>query len=133
MDLISYTLEDLKSHQFKAFSGDKTVVPFSPLRLTSYLQNPRAEKRDHVLFEMRHKERLIAYRTLLPDCFFDHSGNPHRFAWLSGNYVDPEYRRQGISTRLLQLADFSWPAQDLHLLRGTGNASQSVHILLPLR
>jgi GNAT superfamily N-acetyltransferase len=57
---------------------------------------------------MRHKERLIAYRTLLPDCFFDHNGNPHRFAWLSGNYVDPEYRRQGISTRLLQLAEAHW-------------------------
>ena len=39
MDLISYTLEDLKSHQFQAFSGNKEVAPLSPLRLQSYLKN----------------------------------------------------------------------------------------------
>ena len=108
MDLISYTLEDLKSHQFQAFYSNKEVAPLSPLRLQSYLKNPRADQRDHILFELRHKDRLIAYRTLLPDCFYDHLGNSHRFAWLSGNYVDPEYRRQGYSTRLLQLAEEHW-------------------------
>jgi len=108
MDLISYTLEDLNSHQFQAFSGNKEVAPLSPLRLQSYLTNPRADKRDHILFELRQKDRLIAYRTLLPDCFYGHLGDSHRFAWLSGNYVDPEYRRRGYSTRLLQLADKQW-------------------------
>ena len=31
-----------------------------------------------------------------------------RFAWLSGNCVDPEFRRKGFSTRLLQQAEALW-------------------------
>ncbi len=107
MDPKSYTLEELESHVTTLFSAG-TTVPLSPLRLASYLKNPRAEQTDHILFEMHHEGRLVAYRTLMPDCCYDESGMPQRFAWLSGNFVDPGYRRRGLSTRLLQLAEAKW-------------------------
>lgn len=111
MESRSYTLEELPSHLENRDERDPSLLPVSPLRLQSYLHNPRALPTDRVLFEMREGKRLIAYRTLLPDHFYDESGNPRRFAWLSGNFVLPEYRRKGISTQLLQQAEARWEGQ----------------------
>jgi len=108
LDLKAYTLDELESYAGSPDYGSSGIIPVSPLRLHSYLHNPRAEKTDHVLFEMYHAGRLVAYRTLLPDEFFDRQDRAHRFAWFSGNYVDPGFRRMGISTRLFQLAEDHW-------------------------
>ena len=108
MDIRVYTLDELESHIQNTYSNPEKVTPLSPLRLNSYLRNPRAEKTDPVLFELRLNERLIAYRTVLPDLLFDLQGNSRRFAWLSGNWVDPEFRRKGLSTKLLQRAEALW-------------------------
>ncbi len=108
MDIQSYTLEDLESHLSLSTANSNAVWPLSPLRVSSYVNNPRAEKTDCVLFELRMEEKLVAYRTLLPDCYFDLDGKPHPFAWLSGNWVDPSFRRQGLSTKLLQQAEAHW-------------------------
>lgn len=108
MELLTYTLEELKPYLYTLYSNPESLVPVSPLRLESYLNNPRAEPSDPVLFEMRQEGKVIAYRTLLPDCLFDREGNAQRFAWLSGNWVSPDKRRQGISTRLLEQAEEHW-------------------------
>jgi len=108
MDLKSYTLEELKPYLYTLYSQPESLVPLSPLRLQSYLKNPRAKLSDPVLFEMRQKDEVIAYRTLLPDCFFDSKDNSQRFAWLSGNWVRPDMRRKGISTQLLEMAEEKW-------------------------
>lgn len=114
MDLHSHTLEELETHVTPSFSGNGDTVSVSPLRLNSYLNNPRAEATDPVLLEMHHEGRLVAYRTLVPDLFIDKHGTPQRFAWLSGNYVDPDFRRQGLSTRLLQTAEALWDGNLLY-------------------
>ena len=108
MELIAYTLEELESHLLPLFESNEGISPVSPLRLKSYLANPRASSKDPVLFEAWHENRLVAYRTLLPDLFYEKNDSPVRFAWLSGNYVIPEYRRQRLSTRLLELAEDAW-------------------------
>jgi len=108
MDLKSYTLEELKPYLYTLYSNPESLVPVSPLRLQSYLKNPRAKVSDPVLFEMRQDGEVVAYRTLLPDCFYDRKGHPQRFAWLSGNWVRPDMRRKGISTRLLEMAEKQW-------------------------
>lgn len=108
MEARSYTLAELESHLQRSFDETSPLIPVTPLRLASYLHNPRAEPSDHVLFEMREGDQLVAYRTLLPDHFYGEEGIIHRFAWLSGNYVMPAYRRKGISTRLLQMAVERW-------------------------
>ncbi len=108
MDLKSYTLEELEQYLRPLFSDPETILPVSPLRLDSYLKNPRAERSDPVLFEMHLKGEMVAYRTLLPDSLYDREGHPRRFAWLSGNWVRPDMRRRGISTRLLEMAEEQW-------------------------
>lgn len=108
MDVRVYSLEELEKHIQAIHSDGNQPSPLSPLRLQSYLNNPRARSSDPVLFELRIKNKLVAYRTLLPDTFFDARGNSHSFAWLSGNWVDPEYRRKGYSTRLLREAETGW-------------------------
>jgi GNAT superfamily N-acetyltransferase len=109
LELKSTTLGELASHPLAGqnpASGEN--IPVSPLRLESYIHNPRADGSDAVLFEAYLGKRLVAYRTLLPDAFHDARGRLQRFAWLSGNYVDPGHRRQGLSTRLLQMAEEKW-------------------------
>lgn len=108
MELKTYTLEELEPYLYTLYSKPESLVPVSPLRLRSYMENPRARPGDKVLFEMREGTEVLAYRTLLPDCFFDREGNMQRFAWLSGNWVRPESRRQGFSTSLLELAEKHW-------------------------
>ncbi len=108
MDLKSYTLDELKPYLYTLYSNPESLVPVSPLRLQSYLKNPRAKLSDPVLFEMRQQGEVVAYRTLLPDCFYDRENHPQRFAWLSGNWVRPDMRRKGFSTRLLEMAEEQW-------------------------
>ena len=108
MDLKIYSLEELEPYLYTLYSNPESILPVSPLRLRSYLENPRAKSSDPILFEMRQDGNVVAFRSLLPDCFYDREGNPHRFAWLSGNWVDPGLRRQGISTRLLEMAEERW-------------------------
>lgn len=111
MELRVYSLNELESHILADFPNPEHPCPLSPLRLQSYLKNPRAEQNDPVLFELWQKDRLVAYRSLLPDCYFDPHGNPQRFAWLSGNWVDPEFRRRGFSTKLLQEVEARWESR----------------------
>lgn len=111
MDLRSYTLEELEKYLTPLFSTPGSTVPLSPLRLQSYLTNPRADAKDVVLFEMIDNNQVVGYRTLLPDLYFDHKGVPQGFAWLSGNWVHPEKRRMGISTLLLQEAEKKWDSR----------------------
>ncbi len=108
MDLKSYTLEEVKPYLYTLYSKQESLLPVSPLRLQSYLKNPRAKLSDPVLYEMRQKGEVIAYRALLPDCFYDREGNSQRFAWLSGNWVRPDMRRRGISSSLLKMAEEQW-------------------------
>jgi GNAT superfamily N-acetyltransferase len=108
MDVRVYSLEELEKHIQAIHSNRNQLSPLSPLRLHSYLNNPRACASDPVLFELHAKNQLVAYRTLLPDIFFDTRGDSHPFAWLSGNWVDPEYRRKGLSTLLLREVEARW-------------------------
>jgi GNAT superfamily N-acetyltransferase len=108
MELKATRLGELGSRPPTLQPDQNGVVPFSVLRQVSYLRNPRALDSDPVLFEAWDGARLVAYRTLLPDSYRDTQGTIRRFAWLSGNFVLPGYRRMGISTRLLELAETSW-------------------------
>ncbi len=79
--------------------------PLSIERAQSYLNNPHAKPNDIVLYLIRQGSTLIAYRTLLPD---DYGTPPMHFAWFSGNYVNPNFRRQGFSQKLLKEVMQDW-------------------------
>jgi hypothetical protein len=108
MDVRVYTLEDLVPHMQAMYSRENTTCPLSPLRLQSYLHNPRARTNDPVLFELWQEDRLVAYRSLLPDHYADRRGKMQPFAWFSGNWVDTDFRRKGYSTKLLREVEARW-------------------------
>jgi hypothetical protein len=82
-------------------------IPVSRLRVASYLRNPRMRQEDILLVAAYEQGELIAYRTLLPDTL--HAGEQLiRFAWLSGSWVRPDRRREGISTLLFDRAYEAW-------------------------
>ncbi|HPD94919.1 MAG: GNAT family N-acetyltransferase [Bacteroidales bacterium] len=98
--------------QLTVFSNDtklfnRELLPISRTRALSYMANPRANNDDNVLYLAYDDDRLVGYRSVLPDlAYIDEK--PHRFVWLSGTWVHPDYRRRGISTRLLEDITADW-------------------------
>lgn len=83
-----------------------TEKPVSVERIESYLKNPNALPADYILYVLYSDNQLIAYRSLLPDNYYDKSKT--HFAWLSGNWVHPEHRGKGFSSSLLHEAVSDW-------------------------
>ncbi len=81
-------------------------IPVSGQRALSWLHNPRLKPDDVIMYLAFEEEDMIAYRCILPD----RHGNI-RFGWLSGNWVRPDRRRQGIASRLLEEAYADWGHQ----------------------
>jgi GNAT superfamily N-acetyltransferase len=83
------------------------VVPVTPARVKSYIENPRANPNDVVLYLGFIEKKLIAFRSLFADEII--SGTEIiRFGWCSGNWVHPDFRRKGFSEKLLQEAFNDW-------------------------
>lgn len=84
-----------------------SVLPITPERIKSYVRNPRARKEDVVLYFIKNDEKIIAFRTVWADEFVGTSETT-RFGWCSGNWVAPEYRRQGLSMLLMKEMYVDW-------------------------
>lgn len=82
-------------------------IPISRHRALSYINNPRCSPSDVVLYLAYLDGKLVGYRTILPD-FITRDNESVKVGWLSGNWVDPNLRRQGIATELLQSAMPDW-------------------------
>ena len=95
-------------HEFLGSEAYRTmpVIPVSPERALSWINNPRMESGDTLMYLLFEGEKLIAYRCILPDRHAD-----VRFGWLSGNWVDPARRRQGLASRLFEEAFRDWGHQ----------------------
>ncbi len=97
-------LEDfVKSEIFQQFE----VVPITGLRVKSYISNPYAHPGDVVLYLGFVQKQLVAFRTLLADSV-NNENEKVRFAWCSGNWVHPDFRRKGFSEQLLIEALKDW-------------------------
>ncbi|GHT72930.1 hypothetical protein AGMMS50262_03070 [Bacteroidia bacterium] len=107
MDLLKVRLSELEqfceSPLFQGFS----VKPVSPLRVKSYLNNPRAHQEDVVLYLFVENSQVIAFRTILPDMLV-FQGETIFFGWYSGTWVKPENRGQKLSVRLLNEVRNDW-------------------------
>jgi GNAT superfamily N-acetyltransferase len=107
MNILKIKLNELsafcESRLFRSFP----VKPVSPLRVASYLNNPRANGDDTVLYMFVADSKLIAFRTILPDYVLS-QGKTVRFGWCSGTWVDPEHRGQKLSKRLLLSVMEDW-------------------------
>ena len=94
--------EFMESEQYQTMP----VIPVSLLRARSWLKNPRMDPEDILMYLLFDGEDLAAYRCILPDRHAD-----IRFGWLSGNWVDPDRRRQGLASRLFEEAFADWGHQ----------------------
>ncbi len=111
--------EFIESDWFHALA-DK---PVTPLRVKSYCNNPHAKEDDPVLYYLQEGDRIIAYRTVFPARLSD---DAKRFAWLSGNWVHPDFRRKGNSEKLLQEIFNDWDKR----LAFTNYAPESLQLYL---
>lgn len=108
-----YTISELQEFIDSDRYRNSGNIPISPERARSYGANPRAKTDMPVLFTLTDRDRIVAYRTLLPDQLYGKDGL-HSFAWLSGNFVDPAFRRKGLSTRLFKIVEESWDGRLLY-------------------
>ncbi|MDR0413341.1 MAG: hypothetical protein LBH61_06040 [Dysgonamonadaceae bacterium] len=99
MDVLKVKLNELRAFCESDLYRSFPVKPISPLRVESYLSNPRAKAEDTVLFMFVEGEKLIAFRTVLPDSVIS-MDKVERFAWFSGVWVSPEYRGKKLSLEL---------------------------------
>lgn len=104
----SYALEDITWEWIMTFSAQSDIVPFTRKRLESYKNNPRALPSDHVLFTAIYQGKIISFRTVLPDRIY-HDHGSHRIVWLSGAWTAAEWRRKGLSDKLLRMVKEKWP------------------------
>ncbi len=103
----TYTIGELQEFLESEKYKHSKILPVSPERVASYIENPRAGQNMPVLFTISENDQIIAYRTLLPD-HLNTRGDRVSFAWLSGNYVSPDQRRRGLSTKLFKTVEEAW-------------------------
>lgn len=107
IDVKRVRLWELESLVFSPDYAHWQVIPISRHRASSYINNPRAVPSDVVLYLAFIDNKLVGYRTVMPDSVFV-KGKALRVGWLSGNWVDPTMRRQGIASQLFELAFNDW-------------------------
>ena len=97
-------LEDFfKSQKFAHF----TVIPITELRVKSYINNPHSRPEDVVLYLGFVNKQLVAFRSLFAGKIQSAEKKIY-FAWCSGNWVHPDFRRKGFSEQLLNEAFNDW-------------------------
>ena len=102
-NFINVKISDLNDFMKSNFFESLDSKPLSLARATSYLTNPWAESDDPILYLLYIDTRLVAYRTLLPDSF-----EGQKFAWCSGSWVHDDFRRLGLSSKLLERVFADW-------------------------
>ena len=100
---ISELIEFVSSEEYKKLKN----IPISKHRALSYSKNPRISNNDTVMFLAYDGDELVGYRTILSDYFYQNN-KKLKIGWLSGNWVKPDRRRTGISTKLFKTVYDEW-------------------------
>lgn len=91
MELIKIQSQHLeaycKSEQYKKFR----IKPVSPLRMLSYINNPRGKEDDTLLYMYIEGDELVAFGSVLADEVLTKEGMTH-FGWCSSIWTHPDYR-----------------------------------------
>lgn len=75
-------------------------IPISPQRALSYIKNPRTQTDNFAVFMLVENHQILAYRCLFSDTIVNEEIREN-FYWISGSWVHPEYRRMGLSMKIL--------------------------------
>ena len=106
MKIKKHTASSLKEFLESETYRNMPFRPVSPQRAKSWIHNPRLKPDDILLYLGYEENEMIAYRCILPDSFRE-----IRFGWLSGNWVRPDRRREGLASRLFDEAFTDWGHQ----------------------
>lgn len=101
------SIQELEELVFSSSYAEWEVIPISKHRTKSYINNPRCSPSDIVLYLAYIENKLVGYRTIMPDAIFS-IGETIKVGWLSGNWVNPDFRRKGIASKLLNEAFNDW-------------------------
>ncbi len=105
-------IKKIRLNELEDFVNSKTFhefeyLPISDIRSKSYLANPHALPDDFVVYLGFFENKLVAFRSLLPD-IIQTDYQTIRFAWCSGAWVHPDFRRKSFSKKLLKEAYTDW-------------------------
>lgn len=109
---MNYTIKKIRTKELATFVESRSFqnfefVPISPIRAKSYLANPNSNADDVVLYLGFIGKQLVAFRSLYADCISNGTTSV-RFAWCSGAWVHPDFRKKGFSKQLLHEAYKDW-------------------------
>ncbi len=107
MDLIKIKLKDLNAFYESEFFESLSVKPITSLRVESFLANPRADLEDIVLYIYVDGSNLLSFVTVLADYIFC-QGKTIKFGWPSATWVNPDYRGNKLSGKLMETAFHDW-------------------------
>lgn len=107
IQITSYRVEQLSDLLHESSSKDWDYLPINELRIASYLNNPRAKSTDEVVFIAELEGQLVSFRIVLPDLLF-YKSEAIRFAWNSGSWTHPNWRRKGVSSKILKKVYAAW-------------------------
>jgi GNAT superfamily N-acetyltransferase len=105
-------IRKIRLSELESFVQSKTFmqlpyVPITPARARSYLENPHGLPDDIVVIMAYMDGQMIAFRSLYAGVVQPEKERV-RFGWCSGSWVHPDFRRKGISLRLLKEAYHDW-------------------------
>ncbi|MCH2044312.1 MAG: GNAT family N-acetyltransferase [Saprospiraceae bacterium] len=108
MQLTTITVQELKTYISSKAYQTSPVIPITPQRAISHINNPKA-KADDLILSLIHndKNELVAYLGVLPD-ELHFSTVVERCCWLSCMWVNPITRGQGLARRLLASVFEAW-------------------------
>lgn len=100
-------LKELEAFAHSSIYRKQKSIPISKLRVKSYISNPRKNDDQYVLYLALLEDRIVGYRSIFQDAIYVNN-NCYHFGWFSGNWVDPEFRRHGISSMLFKEVKNDW-------------------------
>jgi len=107
MQITKLTGEELKKFIDSSAFRHLKNIPISKHRAISHVNNTRREKNDIILYIAWEQDEIIAYRTIYADYLY--LGNEKiKVGWLSGNWVIPRKRRQGLASELFKISLKDW-------------------------
>ncbi len=124
-DVTKIKLKDLEQFLESDLFKNSSIAPISRERVKSYLHNPNAQPEDYILYLIVEENDIVAFRTVFAD-ELQYEGKTIRFAWLSGVWVKPEYRGNGLSIQTFMEAKVDWNQN----LCFTNYAPSSMHAYL---
>jgi len=105
MELRKVRIGELKFFAESQWFQQLPVHPVSLSRVASFIANPHVQAQDPVLYFYAEGDEILSFRTLFPGVL---NADQRRFAWLSGAWTHPLYRKKKLSVNLLKEAAADW-------------------------